>query len=166
MACTGAREASFLTFIQCCSRARRCRALGEDMKTKILKALIWLALCLAVITTAGAAERWIKVANGKWDPNPKMLSDFKTKIETYVKSQAKAQGRELKNWKDYKFQYQGQEEKGKKYIFINALCDQGIKKRDLSKEIIRVFDGGSCFFSLKYDPERNEFFDLFINGEA
>lgn len=140
--------------------------LCEDMKTKILKALILLALCLAMITTSAAEDRWIKVDGGKWDPSPKMLSALKTTIESYVGSQAKAEKRELQKWKTYTFQYQGQEEKGKKYIFINALCGQGMKTTDLSKKIIHLFDGGSCYFSLKYDPERNDFFDLFINGEA
>ncbi len=135
------------------------------MKTKILKALIWLALFLAAITTAGAAERWIKVAGGKWDPNPTMLTDLKAQIESYVKSQAKTQGRELKNWQDYTFQYQGQEEKGRRYIFVNALCAQSDRQR-LDKEVIIIFDGGSCFFNFKYDPGWKLFFDLFINGEA
>ena len=135
------------------------------MKTKILKALIWLALCLAVITTAAAAERWIKVAGGKWDPSPTMLSDLKAQIESYVKSQAKAQGRELKRWQDYTFQYQAREEKGRKYIFINALC-ASTDRHTLDKQIIVILDGGSCFFNLKYDPGRKVFFDLFINGEA
>jgi hypothetical protein len=135
------------------------------MKRKILKALIWLALCLAVITTAGAAERWIKVGGGKWDPSPKMLADLKAQIESYVKSQARAQGRELKKWQGYTFQYQGQEEKGRKYIFVNALC-ASTDRQTLDKQIIVILDGGSCFFNLKYDPGQKVFFDLFINGEA
>jgi hypothetical protein len=135
------------------------------MKTKILKALIWLALCVAVITTTGAAERWIKVAGGKWDPSPTMLTDLKAQIESYVKSQAKAQGRELKRWQDYTFQYQAREEKGRKYIFINALC-ASTDRHTLDKQIIVILDGGSCFFNLKYDPGQKVFFDLIINGEA
>jgi hypothetical protein len=135
------------------------------MKTKILKALIWLALCVAVITTTGAAERWIKVAGGKWDPSSTMLTDLKAQIESYVKSQAKAQGRELKRWQDYTFQYQAREEKGRKYIFINALC-ASTDRHTLDKQIIVILDGGSCFFNLKYDPGQKVFFDLIINGEA
>jgi len=95
----------------------------------------------------------------------RMLADLKVQIESYVRSQAKAQGRELKNWQDYTFQYQGQEEKGGRFIFINALCVQGDRQR-LDKEIVIIFDGGSCFFNVKYDPLRKGFFDLFINGEA
>ena len=97
--------------------------------------------------------------------SPKILVDLKAQIESYVRSQANAQGRELKNWQDYTFQYQGQEEKGRKFIFINALCVQRDRQR-LDKEIIVIFDGGSCFFSVKYDPSRKIFFNLFINGEA
>jgi len=136
-----------------------------DMKRILLKPLISLVLCFAVVTSVNAAECWIKVAGGKWDPSPKMLADLKAQIESYVRSQARAQGRELKNWQDYTFQYQGQEEKGRKFIFINALCDRSDRER-LDKEIIVIFDGGSCFFNLKYDPLRKGFFDLFINGEA
>ena len=135
------------------------------MKTKIFKALIWLALSLAGITSGNAGDRWIKVAGGKWDPSPKILADLKAQIESYVRSQAKAQGRELKNWQDYTFQYQGQEEKGGKFIFINDLCVQRDRQR-LDKEIIVIFDGGTCYFNVKYDPGQKVFFDLFINGEA
>jgi hypothetical protein len=135
------------------------------MKTKILKALIWLALCLAMITTVAAAERWIKVGGGKWDPIPAMLTDLKAQMESYVKSQAKAQGRELKGWREYIFQYQGQEEKGRKFIFVNALCGQR-ERQGLDKKIVIIFDGGTCYFNVKYDPSQRVFFDLFINGEA
>jgi len=139
--------------------------LSEDMKTKIVKALVWLALSLAVIMSVNADERWIKVAGSNWDPNPKMLADLKGQIERYVKSQAKAQGRELKRWQEYIFQYQGQKEKGMKYIFINALCEQR-DRQGLDKKIVIIFDGGTCYFNVKYDPGQKVFFDLFINGEA
>jgi len=137
-----------------------------NMNSKILKLILGFALCISVITMAGAEEQWIKVTGGKWDLSPKMLSEIKTRIESHVKKHAKAQGRELKSWQSYTFQYQGQMGKNKRYIFINALCDKEMKKKDLSKEIIRVLDGGSCFFSLKYDPISKELFDIIINGEA
>ena len=118
-----------------------------------------------MITSVGANERWIKVAGGNWDPNPKMLADLQDQMESYVKSQAKTQGRELKGWQEYIFQYQGQEEKGRKFIFINALCAQR-DRQGLDKKIVITFDGGTCYFNVKYDPGQKVFFDLFINGEA
>ena len=61
--------------------------------------------------------------------------------------------------------YQGQEEKGRKFIFINALCAQR-DRQGLDKKIVITFDGGTCYFNVKYDPGQKVFFDLFINGEA
>jgi hypothetical protein len=106
------------------------------MKRIFLKALISVPLCLAVVTSLIAAEPWIEVAGGKWDPSPQVLADLKAQIESYVRFQAKAQGRKLKNWQDYTFQYQGQEEKGRKFIFINALCVQTDRQRLIQTQLI------------------------------
>ncbi len=134
------------------------------MKTNLLKALIGI-VCLALPISSQAAGGWVKVSGGDWDPSPAMLTDLKAQIESYVMSQGKAQGRKLKRWRDYTFQYQGQEEKGLKFIFINALCRLS-DQQTLDKQIIVILDGGSCFFNLKYDPFRKVFFDLSINGDA
>jgi len=77
------------------------------MKTIMIKTIIGLALCLFVSASVGAAEQWIEVAGGKWDPTSKMLSNLKTKTEAYIGSQAKADKRELQSWQTYIFQYQG-----------------------------------------------------------
>jgi hypothetical protein len=144
----------------------RGQASEEEMKSKTRMVFVCLALSLALPTTAFAQQRWVKVSAGIWDVTPQILADLTTEIESYIRNQAKEQRRELKNWEDYAFQYQGREENGRKYIFINALCDQGVKNKDLSIKMIHVFDGGSCYFSLKYDPEHKKFFDLIINGDA
>jgi hypothetical protein len=78
-------------------------------KSNGLKVLISLALRLALVTSVKAAERWIKVAGGEWDPTPKMLAELKAQIESYVKRKAQAQKLKLKRWQDYTFQYQGRE---------------------------------------------------------
>jgi len=84
-----------------------------------------------------------------------------------MKSQEKVFGRALKKWNTYRFQYQGQEEKGRKFIYINAFCNlYNPKGVNLEHSFVLVDDGGSCFFDLKYDPAADTFFDAFINGEA
>ena len=95
-----------------------------------------------------------------------MIKDMKKGIEAKVKQHAQAHGIKLKSWHSYVFQYQGQNINDNKYIFINALCDKGSIKRDLSNKIIHYFDGGSCYFNLKYDPVRKDYFDIVINGVA
>ncbi len=84
-----------------------------------------------------------------------------------MKSQEKVFGRSLKKWNTYRLQYQGQEEQGRKFVYINAFCSlHNPKGVNLSKDFVLVHDGGGCFFQLKYDLIANKFFDVFINGEA
>ncbi len=50
-------------------------------------------------------------------------------------------------------------------FFVNAFC-AGDDGQQLDKQMVWVFDGGTCFFNLKYDAEENKFFDILINGDA
>jgi len=96
-------------------RPEKVRSKRSGAVKRILRIFILclFPLFLALIANANPAEQWIKVAGGKWNPHPQILSDIKAKIESYLLNQAKAQGRELKNWQEYISQYQGQEEDGK-----------------------------------------------------
>lgn len=110
---------------------------------------------------------WTRVEGGIWRPADHILSKIKMSLEPYMRSREKRFGRPLKKWRTYRFQYQGQEEKGRKFVFINAFCDlHDLHGINLSKNFVLVHDGGGCFFQLKYDPIEDEFFDAFINGEA
>jgi hypothetical protein len=110
---------------------------------------------------------WTRVDGGTWRPSDLILSKIQMNLEPYMKSQEKVFGRSLNKWNTYRFQYQGQEEKGRKFIYINAFCSlHNLKDRNLSKDFVIVLDGGGCFFQLKYDPLTDKFFDVFINGEA
>jgi len=124
-----------------------------------------LALSLAWTSPSFAENAWVHVSNGHWIPEPSALADLKAHIESYSTSSARKQKRELRNWSEYVFQYQGQEEKGAKFILVNALCHKD-PRWNLEREFIRVLDGGACFFNLKYDPGLRRYFDLRINAEA
>ncbi len=63
----------------------------------------------------------------------------------------------------YKFQYWGEIENGKRVIFVNAFC---ANFDDWKTRRVFVLDGGDCFFNLKYDIDSGTFFDLQVNGEA
>ena len=115
----------------------------------------------AALTADG---RWVKVP-GSWEPAPTLARALEAALKPFVNEAAKVQGRELRNWEQYVFQYQAQETKGRRYIFVNALC-YVYPARDLSKELVLVRDGGSCYFHAKYDPERRRYYDLMINGDA
>jgi hypothetical protein len=127
-----------------------------------------LIIPLLLLSLANAEERsWTKVEGGTWHPSDQILSKIKMHLEPYMKTQEKVFGRSLKKWNAYRFQYQGQEEKGRKFVYINAFCDlHNPKDRNLNKDIVLVKDGGSCFFQLKYDPISNKFYEAYVNGEA
>ncbi|SRR5258706_8034875 len=122
-------------------------------------------LSFASVANATAENLWVEVEGGSWVPNTEVISRLKEHIEPFVSNKAKTEGRKLREWKTYNFQYQGREENGKKFVYVNAFCIND-KRWQLKKQVVFVFDGGTCFFNLKYDPKTNQFFSLQINGEA
>lgn len=132
---------------------------------QIIKAMALLVFCTAFGANAESEDRWIAVERGPWEPKPQTIERIKNEIRPYVQARSKAQGRELREWTSYTFQYQGQENAGRPFVFVNALCrvDQGWR---LNKQMVMVKDGGPCYFTLKYDIKTREFFELMINGEA
>ena len=67
----------------------------------------------------------------------------------------------------YKRQYFGLTHGGKKWILVNSFCEAFWKRNDYWRDsIVDVFDGGSCFFMVLYDPSSSQFDRLMINGEA
>lgn len=152
--------------------AIRCRRDGSDeprpelnryVFMKHLLVLVGLLFFLALSASAGEGDRWFEISGGDWRPSKTELKELKERIMTSVKNAAAVQRRELRPWKDYTFQYRGQKKNGKNLIAVNAFCSTG---QNVEKEWVVVFDGGSCYFSVMYDPARKEFFELRINGEA
>ncbi len=123
---------------------------------------------LLMLGLANAEESsWTRVDGGTWRPSDQILSKIKMHLEPYMKTQEKIFGRSLKKWNTYRFQYQGQEENGHKFVYINAFCHLYDDKHvNLSKKIVLIKDGGGCYFQVKYDPIADKFFDAFVNGEA
>ena len=55
------------------------------------------------------------------------------------------------------------DETGKKLVWINAMCEPPGYWRN---EIAIILDGGNCFFNLKIDLNRKEYFEFMVNGVA
>jgi len=54
--------------------------------------------------------------------------------------------------------------KGQKEVWINCFCDTfGMNWK---KEQIDVMDGGNCFFNLKVNISKKEYYDFMVNGVA
>lgn len=64
----------------------------------------------------------------------------------------------------YFAQFVGITRDGQPLIHANFFCDDfGM---DWRSDIVIVCDGGSCFFSVEYDPATGAYQNLMINGEA
>jgi len=121
-----------------------------------------LTITFAVV--ANAENIWVKVKQGSWEPNEQVVTTMKASIGGYVRNEAKRQKRELLKWDEYMFQYLAAEDKGQKYILINAIC--GKKTPQELESFIFTSGGGNCYFSLNYYPEKKRFSELSINGAA
>jgi len=128
---------------------------------KLTKSLIVIFILLCSLT-ANADNLWVQTKGGIWKPNEQILSNLKPRIKVYVSNEAIKQNRELMKWEEYAFQYMGLEDKDGRYILVNALC--GKKNRNELENFILTSDGGSCYFSLRYKPDKKQFYGLFING--
>jgi hypothetical protein len=67
--------------------------------------------------------------------------------------------------KKYKRQYIAvTNNKGEKEVWVNCFCDTW--KKNWRKELIFVLDGGNCYFNLKINVTKGEYYELMVNGDA
>ena len=82
-------------------------------------------------------------------------------IYTYCKNDHRD---ELIKHANYKRQYVPViNNKGEKEVWVNCFCDY---ESDWQKRIVIVFDGGKCFFNLKINITKKEYYDFGTNGEG
>ncbi len=124
-----------------------------------------------VIVPREMAADFIKALTGSergdyWTPTKEDVLKMEEKIEFYLR---KAQDRRSPAlWSklpQYKRQYAGVVEKGRRKIYANFFCN-GAQIKDWKMRPVAVEDGGDCFFQIKYDVENATFSDLYINGQA
>jgi hypothetical protein len=116
-----------------------------------------------------------------WAPSPEDIARLESKLKPYLEDVANGKGKEVADyWRapsqvkailarlgSYKRQYFGFTYEGKKWIFVNGFCEEHWKREDYWRDrMVAVFDGGSCYFRVLYDPATSQFDKLTINGEA
>lgn len=100
-----------------------------------------------------------------WEPSRDDVMRFEEGIADYLREARDPRSPEL--WRklgDYKRQYVGLIEDGRKVIYANFFCTAF--EKDWMSSPIAVEDGGDCFFQIKYEIEARRYRDLYINGEA
>jgi hypothetical protein len=77
-------------------------------------------------------------------------------------------GSQIPHPEKYFRQYAGIVLGGHKIIYVNALCETAGNKYETywRERFVQVFDGGDCYWSVRYDPETGRFSELMVNGVA
>ncbi|MBN1148062.1 MAG: hypothetical protein JXA78_12460 [Anaerolineales bacterium] len=65
---------------------------------------------------------------------------------------------------NYKRQYLGIQENGKRVIYANFFCQAPAV--DWKNQLVMVADGGDCYFQIKFEVDAHRFYDLQVNSEA
>jgi hypothetical protein len=124
----------------------------------------------AIVPAARGAEfhKALTGSEGKeyWTPTKADVQKLEEKIEFYLRKTADKRSPAL--WSklaDYKRQYAGVVENGRRKIYANFFCNTAQIKHWKAMPVA-VEDGGDCFFQIKYDVEAGTFSNLYINGEA
>jgi hypothetical protein len=131
-------------------------------KARVL--LILLPLLVSTFAHAIIASQWVEVSGGAWHPDSVTLPKLEAVLMPAVAIASRDRG-QMRKWSDYTFQYQGRISLlGKQYVFVNAFC--GTASVNVRSAWVEVLDGGTCYFSAKYDPKTNRVYDVQVNGVA
>src|SRR5277367_5108247 len=126
--------------------------------------VVLLTLLVSPFAHPITASQWVEVGGGAWHPDSATLSKLKAALMPAVTVASKDRG-QLRKWSDYAFQYQGRKLLlGEPYVFVNAFCETA--SVDVRSAWVEVLDGGTCYFSAKYDPKTNRVYDVQVNGFA
>jgi hypothetical protein len=115
----------------------------------------------ALVISVGS---WIAVPGGSWSPSATSIAEARLELEPFVSRQAAAQHKRLADWSKYTFQYQGQEQAGRRVVLVNAFCSKPPDKA--ATHLLMVEDGGPCFFQAYWDPAQKIYISVMFNGDA
>jgi hypothetical protein len=118
----------------------------------------------------GSAARQVKQlcsrefpkVDGAWTPSRTILETMESRIEKVAELES-MHGR-IKDPRQSYRQYVGVLIKGKRYIYINGMCER--PRENWDKRLEDVCDGGSCFWGVLYNVESGNFSNLQTNGNA
>lgn len=117
-----------------------------------------------IATITIAIGSWFPVPGGTWNPDATVAAEAASGLHAYAEQQASSKGFTLREWSSYSFQYQGRELAGHRVLYINAFCGQ--PPAYANTQLVRVFDGGTCYFSAYYDTIKKMFVAIAFNGVA
>ena len=134
------------------------------MPARMRVALLLSSLIVAASPVL-ASSNWFQVDGGSWVVDEATAAAIDKDIQSSVRDLAGKGFKLFAAWDRYTFQYQGRGDGSGRFVYVNAFCSTPSDK-NLTTRFVEVFDGGACFFQVKYDPTTHKFFDLSVNGYA
>lgn len=116
--------------------------------------------------------RWPReTVNGTWTLSKSDVDGLESNIPHIAdipSPNSSYKDRQIPHPERYDRQYAGIILDHRKIIYINALCESAGNdgERYWREKFVLVFDGGSCFWNVRYDPETKRFSGLMVNGVA
>ncbi|MDR1969007.1 MAG: hypothetical protein LBQ32_10010 [Burkholderiaceae bacterium] len=101
--------------------------------------------------------------SGFWSPELSQIQELEAALPAFLSSQAAS--KQLRPLTEFKRQYVGFIQNGKKYIYGNFYSFD-LLKEGLSSTAVVVCDGGASFWGVVYSGEDSTFQDLSFNGVA
>jgi hypothetical protein len=103
-----------------------------------------------------------------WTPSPEEIAVLEGQLKPYLERVTPPEAKVIAvRLGSYKRQYVGYTDGGKRWILVNGFCEDHWKEENTWRDrIVFVFDGGLCFFTVRYDTSSSQFEYLLINGDA
>jgi hypothetical protein len=139
-------------------------AQSQDKSSKVLPGIIFSAEQSRTIPNSPFLNQ-----KSTWTPETLQVVEFERLLPILLDS-IKYPGIDVKeivsNLGNYCRQYLGFIRDGKELIYVNAFCSGYFEEDSWKREFIFVFDGGSCFFQVVYDPKKKTIIEFSVNGSA
>jgi chorismate mutase len=124
-----------------------------------------------IVPPASAAELANAYVGGqvqeRWFPTEAEVAALEQNLPSYLQTLADASVEVSEDFvarlSEYKRQYSGFIQNGRRLILVNATCTDDLNWRT---EPVIVDDGGDCFFRVTYDPTTGAFEQFEVNGEG
>ena len=110
--------------------------------------------------------RMIGITPPFWAPSREEIALLEAKLKRYLEGETPPEAKVIAaRLGSYKRQYVGYTEDSKRRILVNGFCEEHLKEEDAWRDrLVVMFDGGPCFFTVRYDTSRSRFEYLLING--
>jgi hypothetical protein len=108
------------------------------------------------------------VKEGVWEPTAKDIKRLEGLLPAYVAAHPPQLAPDLlRTLKQYKRQYAGVIQKGRRIIYVNVfLSYPSYGSDDWRRTAVVVCDGGAAFWGIEFDVASGTFSNLFTNGVA